>query len=61
MIGVELRNRVTPVLKDLQSAGVLALPAGSNVLRLLPPLICQRQELEVVIQTIQDVLDAQFA
>jgi acetylornithine/LysW-gamma-L-lysine aminotransferase len=61
MIGVELRNRVTPVLKDLQSAGVLALPAGSNVLRLLPPLICQRQDLEIVVQTIQDVLDAQFA
>ncbi|RMF82269.1 MAG: aspartate aminotransferase family protein, partial [Chloroflexi bacterium] len=36
MMGVELRGRVTPVLKNLQEHGVLALPAGLNVLRLLP-------------------------
>ncbi|MDQ7030800.1 MAG: aminotransferase class III-fold pyridoxal phosphate-dependent enzyme [Ardenticatenia bacterium] len=38
MIGVELRRRVTPLLRALQEAGVLALPAGPTVLRLLPPL-----------------------
>lgn len=39
MIGVDLRERVAPVLEALQSAGYLALPAGSTVLRLLPPLV----------------------
>lgn len=48
MIGVDLRRRITPVLKSLLSEGVLALPAGPTVLRLLPPLTVSAQELEVV-------------
>ncbi len=45
MIGIDLRRRVTPVLKSLLSQGVLALPAGPTVLRLLPPLTVSPQEL----------------
>jgi acetylornithine/LysW-gamma-L-lysine aminotransferase len=56
MIGVELRGRVTPVLKRLQELGVLALPAGLNVLRLLPPLIISREELSRVVAAIGEVL-----
>ncbi|MFQ5410443.1 MAG: aspartate aminotransferase family protein, partial [Anaerolineales bacterium] len=37
MIGIELKTRVTPVLQELMGRGVLALPAGPTVLRLLPP------------------------
>ncbi len=57
MVGLELRGRVTPVLKALQECGVLALPAGLNTLRLLPPLIISRDELGVVIDAINEVLD----
>lgn len=40
MIGVELRHRVTPLLRQLMDEdAILALPAGSTVLRLLPPLV----------------------
>ena len=39
LVGVELRQRVTPLLKALLERGVLALPAGPTVLRLLPPLV----------------------
>ncbi len=56
LIGVELRNKVTPVLKALQDRGVLALPAGSTVLRLLPPLVISRDDLEIVAQAIEGVL-----
>ncbi len=56
MVGLELRGRVTPVLKDLQACGVLALPAGLNTLRLLPPLIINRDELAQVIGAIDEVL-----
>lgn len=38
IIGVELKQKVTPYLHALMDRGVLALPAGLNVLRLLPPL-----------------------
>ena len=57
MVGLELRGRVTPVLRALQEQGVLALPAGLNTLRLLPPLIISRDELRLVIDAIAEVLD----
>ena len=36
MIGVELKERVTPTLRALQERGVLVLPAGPTTFRLLP-------------------------
>jgi acetylornithine/LysW-gamma-L-lysine aminotransferase len=58
MIGLELRGRVTPVLQQMQEQGVLALPAGGNVLRLLPPLIITRDQLQTILGVLQEVLDA---
>ncbi|MCC7450828.1 MAG: aspartate aminotransferase family protein, partial [Anaerolineae bacterium] len=58
IIGVELRSKVTPVLKALQDRGVLALPAGTTVLRLLPPLVISQADLEVAAQAIEAVLSA---
>ena len=56
MIGLELRRRVTPVLKALHERRVLALPAGLNTLRLLPPLIISREQLAVVLGAVQEAL-----
>ncbi len=56
MIGVELRGKVTPILQELMERGVWALPAGLNVLRLLPPLVIQRDDLQQVVQTVGEVL-----
>jgi len=39
MIGLELRLEAEAVLNSLANLGVLALPAGRNVVRLLPPLV----------------------
>jgi acetylornithine/LysW-gamma-L-lysine aminotransferase len=56
MVGIELRSKVAPVLRALQERGVLALPAGLTVLRLLPPLVINQEQLEVVAQAIESVL-----
>jgi acetylornithine/LysW-gamma-L-lysine aminotransferase len=56
MIGIELRRRVTPVLKDLMGRGVWALPAGDQVLRLLPPLSIPEDRLLRAIDTVIEVL-----
>jgi len=56
MIGVDLRKRVTPYLKALADQGVMALPAGSTVLRLLPPLVISDQDLATVCDAIEEVL-----
>ena len=58
MIGIDLRQRVTPYLRALMEAGVLALPAGSPVLRLLPPLVISDEELETVFAALKRVLTA---
>ena len=59
MIGVELRTRVTPYLRALMDEGVMALPAGSTVLRLLPPLVITEEELGRACDAIEKVLTAQ--
>ena len=57
MIGIELRGKVTPILQELMDRGVWALPAGLNVLRLLPPLTIEKEDLQQVIATINEVLE----
>jgi acetylornithine/LysW-gamma-L-lysine aminotransferase len=61
MIGIELRRRVAPALQSLMQKGVLALPAGSTVLRLLPPLVIERETLMASVETITDALEAAYA
>lgn len=57
MIGIELRARATPYLRRLQEDyGVLALPAGPTVIRLLPPLVIAWEELALVADALEAVL-----
>jgi acetylornithine/LysW-gamma-L-lysine aminotransferase len=46
MIGVELKEKVTPTLRAFQERGVLVLPAGATTFRLLPPLIWDRPQVD---------------
>ncbi len=56
MVGVDLRVKVTPILQKLQEMGVLALPAGATVLRLLPPLVIAQDDLDRVVEAIERAL-----
>jgi acetylornithine/LysW-gamma-L-lysine aminotransferase len=56
MIGIEIKQKVAPYLQALSERGVLALPAGMNVIRLLPPLVISSQQLDQVITALQEVL-----
>lgn len=48
MIAVESARKVGPYLKTLmEEHGVIALPAGTNALRLLPPLTLSEEEIEI--------------
>jgi acetylornithine/LysW-gamma-L-lysine aminotransferase len=61
IIGVELKQKVTPYLHALMDRGVLALPAGLNVLRLLPPLVIEKSDLDIVVDQIEAVLNSSKA
>lgn len=56
MVGVELRRRATQVLRALMERGVLAMPAGSTVVRLLPPLVIAEEQLDQVVQAMAQAL-----
>jgi acetylornithine/LysW-gamma-L-lysine aminotransferase len=56
MIGVELKQKVTPYLMALMEQGVLALPAGLTVLRFLPPLVIDQSDLGKVVEAVKKVL-----
>lgn len=56
MVGIEIRSKVTPYLHALMQRGVLALPAGLTVIRLLPPLVITRDQIDQVIIELKEVL-----
>lgn len=58
MVAVDLRCRVAPILASLQERGVIALPAGPTVLRFLPPLVIEREDLARVVRDVTAVLTA---
>ena len=56
MIGIELKKKVTPYLRALENEGILALPAGLTVMRLLPPLVISYEQIDEVVAGIDAVL-----
>ncbi len=56
MVGIELKQKVTPYLFALMEQGVLALPAGLTVMRFLPPLVIAESDLNQVAETVRQVL-----
>ena len=59
IVGIDLRTKAVPFLKSLmEEHSVLALPAGSTVLRLLPPLIISDEEIALAVEAIAATLPA---
>lgn len=61
MVGIELKQKVTPYLQALMANGVMALPAGLTVMRFLPPLVVEQSELAMVVERVQEVLTGSIA
>ncbi len=56
MIGVELNQNMTPVVKKMQSLGVLAIPTKNKIIRFLPPLIVEKKHIEVCVRVLEKSL-----
>jgi acetylornithine/succinyldiaminopimelate/putrescine aminotransferase len=48
------------IVEALKAQGLLALTAGSNVVRFLPPLVLKDADLEDAVDMISDALDCTF-
>jgi acetylornithine/LysW-gamma-L-lysine aminotransferase len=56
MIGIELKDKSQPVILELLENKIVSLPAGTTVLRLLPPLVISYEDLDIVIKKLAEIL-----
>lgn len=56
MVGIECTTDVTRFVTELIEKGVLTLSAGPNVLRLLPPLIVTKEQIDEVTSLISETI-----
>lgn len=55
MLAIELTQKSTPTLKALQDQGILAIPAGDQVVRFLPPYIITKKQLDTAINVLKQI------
>ncbi len=56
MIGIEMKQKVTPYIKTLQEKKIIALNAGLTVIRLLPPLVITYEQIDHLVGVLTEVL-----
>ena len=56
MLGMELRFDVHNVILKAADRGVLVLDAGRTVVRLLPPLVINKKQIDRAIKVLDEVL-----
>ena len=56
MIGVELRYDVLNIILKAMERGVLILDAGRNILRFLPPLVIEKEQIDKAISVLDTVI-----
>jgi LysW-gamma-L-lysine/LysW-L-ornithine aminotransferase len=56
MIGIELKEKAGPYVQSLMGKGVIVLLAGATVIRLLPPLVITKDEIDQVLTVLKEVL-----
>ena len=60
MLGMVVDGDPKEVVEALKAQGLLALTAGGNVVRFLPPLVLKEDDLEEAVDMISDALDCVF-
>jgi acetylornithine/LysW-gamma-L-lysine aminotransferase len=57
MLGMELRFDVLNIILQAMDKGVLILDAGRNVLRFLPPLVIEKEQIDKVVAILDTILE----
>ncbi len=56
MVGIEMKQKVSPYLNILQEKKIIALNAGMTVIRLLPPLVISYEQIDHLVDVLAEVL-----
>jgi acetylornithine/LysW-gamma-L-lysine aminotransferase len=57
MIGIELKEKAGPYVQALMEKGIIVLLAGKYVIRLLPPLVISKEEIDQVVDALGEILE----
>ncbi|WNZ30461.1 MAG: aspartate aminotransferase family protein [Candidatus Bathyarchaeota archaeon] len=57
MIGMEMRFDVYNIIMDCMNNGVLVLDAGRNVVRFLPPLVIEKDQINTVVNALDCAME----
>lgn len=55
MLAIELSENATWLLKSLQDKHIIAIPAGSNIVRFLPPYIITKMEIDILVSELSKI------
>jgi LysW-gamma-L-lysine/LysW-L-ornithine aminotransferase len=58
MLGVELKEKVAPIIAALRDEGLLLINAGATVVRFVPPLVIGEDEIDEAVGLFGRVLRA---
>ncbi|MBT2573845.1 acetylornithine transaminase [Bacillus sp. ISL-51] len=61
LVGIECAGPVSGIIGDLQERGLLVLPAGPNVIRLLPPLTVSKEDITTAVSKLKEAIEAHSA
>ncbi len=56
MIGIEIKQKAQDKLALLLEHKIVALPAGANVIRMLPPLVIEKEQIDRVVEVLHECL-----
>ena len=57
MIGIETTENLTDLVIKAREQGLIVLTAGSNVIRLLPPLTLTKEKIDEGVAILTDIFD----
>ena len=57
MLAMELKVKNTPYLNGLLNSGIAPLPGGTTTIRFLPPLVIEKEDIDVTINVLGEILN----
>ena len=56
LVGIHSTKEIAPFIQEAEKQGLLLVPAGTNVIRLLPPLTVSKEEIDQAIAILKNIL-----
>ncbi|PID24438.1 acetylornithine transaminase [Sporosarcina sp. P7] len=56
LVGIHSNNEIGSYIQEAEKQGLLLVPAGTNVIRLLPPLTVSKEEIDQAVAILKNIL-----